>query len=120
VESRQASTSSWFQGVSSSPSHSRSFRPNTEPRSTDISGAPARLSRSVRLALLVLRGYKLLISPCFSGSCRFLPSCADYAAEAFRTRGFTVGLGLTLHRLGRCHPFARAGHDPVPPYRIGS
>jgi putative membrane protein insertion efficiency factor len=68
----------------------------------------------VRVVLTLLRGYKLLISPFFRGSCRFLPSCADYSAEAFRRHGLVSGAWLTVRRLARCHPFARSGYDPVP------
>ncbi len=69
----------------------------------------------VRVVLLMLRGYKLLISPYFRGSCRFLPSCADYAAEAVARHGVLVGGWLAFKRLARCHPLGRAGYDPVPP-----
>jgi len=68
----------------------------------------------VRLALALLRGYKTFISPHFTGSCRFLPSCADYAAEAIRTHGVVRGSWLVARRLARCHPLAAAGYDPVP------
>jgi putative membrane protein insertion efficiency factor len=68
----------------------------------------------VRLVLLMLRGYKLLISPYFMGSCRFLPSCADYAAAAVAEHGLIVGGWLALRRLARCHPLGKAGYDPVP------
>ena len=64
--------------------------------------------------LLLLRGYKVLISPLFTGSCRFLPSCSDYAAEAVLRYGALRGSRLAIGRLLRCHPFCRAGHDPVP------
>ena len=66
------------------------------------------------IALKVLRAYKLLISPYFAGSCRFLPSCADYAAEAIALHGVLRGSWLAARRLARCHPFCAAGHDPVP------
>jgi putative membrane protein insertion efficiency factor len=78
-------------------------------------GADERRSLAVTIALRGLRAYKLLISPYFRGSCRFLPSCADYAAEAFRVHGFWQGLWLSVRRLARCHPLCAAGHDPVPP-----
>jgi len=72
------------------------------------------LSVAVRAALLALRGYKLFISPYFRGSCRFLPSCADYAAEAIERHGVLIGSWLGLRRLTRCHPLGSSGHDPVP------
>ena len=68
----------------------------------------------VRIALLMLRAYKLTISPYFRGSCRFLPSCADYAAQAIERHGVLRGGWLAARRLARCHPLCAAGHDPVP------
>jgi len=68
----------------------------------------------VTAALAVIRAYKLLVSPYFSGSCRFLPSCADYAHDALVRHGLLKGGWLALTRLGRCHPFCAGGHDPVP------
>ena len=69
----------------------------------------------VALALGALRLYKLVLSPLFTGSCRFWPSCADYAAEAVERHGVARGGWLAVRRLGRCHPFCDGGHDPVPP-----
>ena len=68
----------------------------------------------VRLSLGLIRGYKVLISPYFLGSCRFLPSCADYASEAIARHGAIRGVWLSARRLVRCHPLCAAGHDPVP------
>lgn len=73
-----------------------------------------RRTPAVWLALALIRGYKVLLSPYFAGSCRFLPSCADYAAEAIASHGLIRGVGLAGRRLGRCHPLCAAGHDPVP------
>jgi len=64
---------------------------------------------------VLIRGYKVLLSPYFTGSCRFLPSCADYADEAIARHGLTYGSWLTARRLARCHPLCAGGHDPVPP-----
>ena len=66
------------------------------------------------VVLALLRGYKLLISPWFAGSCRFHPSCSDYMAQAVREYGATHGVWLGLRRLARCVPFASHGLDPVP------
>jgi uncharacterized protein len=68
----------------------------------------------VRVALMALRAYKICISPYFTGSCRFLPSCADYAAEAIERHGVVQGGWLAVRRLARCQPLCAAGHDPVP------
>ena len=67
-----------------------------------------------RAALGMIRGYKIFISPYFRGSCRFLPSCADYAAEAITRHGLLRGGWLAARRLARCHPLCAAGYDPVP------
>ena len=48
-------------------------------------------------------------------TCRFVPTCSEYAIEAYRSHGFFVGTALTIWRLLRCNPFCRGGFDPVPP-----
>jgi putative membrane protein insertion efficiency factor len=73
------------------------------------------MTAGVRIALIVVRGYQLLLSPFAGGACRFEPSCSTYATEAIVKHGAGRGLWLTLRRLARCHPFARPGWDPVPP-----
>jgi uncharacterized protein len=72
------------------------------------------LSLAQRAALSLLRAYKILISPMFAGSCRFLPSCSDYTAEAVKRFGVVQGCLLGARRLARCRPFAAHGLDPVP------
>ena len=74
----------------------------------------ADLSRAQRGALALLRAYKILFSPMFAGSCRFLPSCSDYAAEAVTRFGVVRGSLLAARRLSRCHPLGSHGLDPVP------
>ena len=86
----------------------------TETSSNDASDRGAEWRPAVRLCLLLLRGYKIFISPYFRGSCRFLPSCADYATEAISRHGVVRGGWLAARRLIRCHPLCAAGHDPVP------
>ncbi len=72
---------------------------------------------AVRVALAALRAYKLLLSPLFTGACRFHPSCSTYAADALRAHGLVTGTWLAVRRLARCHPFGGSGYDPVPPRR---
>jgi uncharacterized protein len=66
------------------------------------------------IALATLRLYKILFSPMFTGSCRFLPSCSDYAAEAISRFGILRGSMLAAARLSRCHPLGGHGLDHVP------
>ncbi|MCA1959294.1 MAG: membrane protein insertion efficiency factor YidD [Desulfomonile sp.] len=61
-----------------------------------------------------IRLYQILISPLFPSSCRFYPTCSEYAREAVLEHGVGKGLLLTLRRLGRCRPFGPGGFDPVP------
>jgi putative membrane protein insertion efficiency factor len=61
-----------------------------------------------------IRGYQLLISPVLPPSCRFYPSCSEYARQAVSKHGAGKGSWLSLRRLLRCHPFHPGGHDPVP------
>jgi putative membrane protein insertion efficiency factor len=70
---------------------------------------------AVRLALICIRAYQLLFAPLMGGMCRFEPSCSLYAMEAIETHGVIRGVGLAIRRLGRCHPLATPGFDPVPP-----
>jgi putative membrane protein insertion efficiency factor len=90
------------------------LKPITEPSSNVGSASSDELSIAARVLLATLRGYKILISPYFRGSCRFLPSCADYAAIAVARHGASRGGWLAVKRLARCHPMCAAGHDPVP------
>ena len=62
-----------------------------------------------------VRFYQAALSPLFGGHCRYHPSCSEYAVEALATHGALRGSWLTLRRVLRCHPFAGAGYDPVPP-----
>ncbi|MBO4159465.1 MULTISPECIES: membrane protein insertion efficiency factor YidD [Micromonospora] len=58
--------------------------------------------------------YRRWISPALPARCRFYPSCSAYALEAVTRHGALRGVGLTVRRLSRCHPFHPGGHDPVP------
>lgn len=66
------------------------------------------------ILLGLLRGYKRLISPMLLPSCRYVPTCSEYAAEAVERYGAIRGAMMALFRLLRCHPFAHGGFDPVP------
>jgi putative membrane protein insertion efficiency factor len=62
----------------------------------------------------LIRGYQLLIAPLIPASCRYLPSCSAYAAEALDLHGPVKGGWLAVRRLLRCHPWGGSGFDPVP------
>ena len=62
----------------------------------------------------IIRFYQKFISPLKPRCCRFIPSCSQYAIEAFQKRGLVIGFGLTFWRILRCNPFCRGGFDPVP------
>ncbi|HEY2972582.1 MAG TPA: membrane protein insertion efficiency factor YidD [Pyrinomonadaceae bacterium] len=65
------------------------------------------------LLIASLRFYKLVISPFLPPSCRFFPTCSQYATEAISRYGAVRGSALALRRLLRCHPFNPGGYDPV-------
>ena len=62
----------------------------------------------------VIRLYQYLLSPLLPASCRYHPTCSQYALEAIRKHGAVKGVVLGLRRILRCHPFHRGGYDPVP------
>ena len=66
------------------------------------------------LLLLLLRGYKRLLSPFLPAACRFEPTCSVYMMQAVESYGALRGFGMGLRRLARCHPFHTGGYDPVP------
>ena len=67
-----------------------------------------------RAFLKAIRFYQLGISPLLPPTCRYTPTCSEYAAQAVTERGALVGSWLAFRRLLRCHPFGGKGYDPVP------
>jgi putative membrane protein insertion efficiency factor len=67
-----------------------------------------------RLLAGLIRAYQRFLSPALPPSCRFHPSCSQYALEAVTRYGALRGSGLAARRLARCHPFHPGGFDPVP------
>ncbi len=69
------------------------------------------------ILIKLIKGYKYLISPFLGNSCRYLPTCSDYAVEALKSHGLFKGLYLSLKRILSCHPIkilgGGDGFDPV-------
>jgi len=63
---------------------------------------------------LGLRLYKRWISPALPPSCRYVPSCSEYAMEAIEHWGALRGSWMAVRRVLRCHPFVKGGYDPAP------
>ena len=68
-----------------------------------------------KILIILINGYRRLISPLFPPSCRFQPTCSQYAIEAIEKFGALRGSWLAIKRILRCHPFHPGGYDPVPP-----
>lgn len=66
------------------------------------------------LFLFLIRLYQGLISPFLPNSCRFHPTCSEYAKQALLKHGFLKGFGLAMRRISKCHPWGGSGFDPVP------
>ena len=66
------------------------------------------------LLLLPIVFYQRVISPFTPPSCRFTPTCSEYARQAIAKHGPFKGLWLAIKRLSRCHPWGGSGYDPVP------
>jgi putative membrane protein insertion efficiency factor len=67
-----------------------------------------------KAVILLIRGYRVLISPLFPPSCRFTPTCSSYALTSVERYGAIRGGWLAAKRIGRCHPWNPGGYDPVP------
>lgn len=70
------------------------------------------------VAVVLLRGYRAVISPLYGEVCRYYPSCSRYGLEAVQEYGVVVGSALTTARICRCHPWAAGGVDDVPLRRV--
>jgi len=66
------------------------------------------------ILISIISVYKTLISPVLPPSCRFYPSCSDYARESIEQHGAPKGSYLAVRRLLKCHPYHEGGYDPVP------
>lgn len=64
--------------------------------------------------LKAIRFYQKSISPLAPGSCRYYPTCSNYAIDAIAVHGFFKGTAMAIWRVLRCNPFSKGGFDPVP------
>lgn len=70
-----------------------------------------------KLFILIIRTYQIIISPLFPKSCRFYPTCSNYAIEAFENYKLHKAAYLSIKRILKCHPFNPGGYDPLPPVK---
>ncbi len=105
------------------PMEKNSHTASGTPVSSTGSSTAAKRSGKFKAALkkiivapfiFLIRFYQICISPLKPPTCRFTPTCSQYALEAFRKYGPLKGFWLTLRRLLRCHPWGGSGYDPVP------
>ena len=91
----------------------RGTRSGPAPRPTGLASAAGLLWRLPRLALVgVVRLYQGAVSPWLPATCRYTPTCSEYAVQALRQYGAARGSVLALWRIARCNPWGGHGHDP--------
>ena len=66
--------------------------------------------------IVPIKLYQILLSPLIGPSCRFTPTCSNYAIDAINKHGPFKGLWLAIKRISKCHPWGDSGHDPVPQF----
>ncbi|MCI0716767.1 MAG: membrane protein insertion efficiency factor YidD [Chlorobi bacterium] len=66
------------------------------------------------MLILLIKLYKLTISPILPPACRHYPTCSEYAVEALRKHGLFKGSYLAVIRVLKCNPLFKGGYDPVP------
>jgi uncharacterized protein len=67
-----------------------------------------------KILIVLIVFYQKYISPLKPATCRFYPSCSDYAIQAIQKHGFYKGTFLAIRRILKCHPYHAGGYDPVP------
>ncbi len=66
-----------------------------------------------KIVIMMIKGYRLFISPLKPPTCRFVPTCSEYALQAIEKYGIFRGGMMAVRRILRCHPFHPGGYDPV-------
>ena len=103
----------------------KNSQPSGNPVSSAGTGSSTTIGRSGRVRavlkkiivfpfVFLIRFYQVCISPLKPPTCRFTPTCSQYALEAFRKYGPLKGFWISLRRILRCHPWGGSGYDPVP------
>jgi len=73
-----------------------------------------RIGPAARLGRAVIRIYQKAVSPSIGKNCRYSPTCSQYSYQAIGRFGLRRGTWMGMKRIGRCHPLAEGGYDPVP------
>ena len=68
----------------------------------------------IKISTLLIRLYRVTLSPYLPSACRYLPTCSNYSEEAIVRYGFVQGSWIGFKRLVRCQPWGGSGYDPVP------
>jgi len=85
---------------------------NKEKEKLQLKDLPRKVAGFIFIVLI--RFYQYAISPMTHASCRYMPTCSQYAVEAIQKYGPIKGSWLAIKRLARCHPWGGHGYDPVP------
>ncbi|BAU15059.1 hypothetical protein LEP3755_56160 [Leptolyngbya sp. NIES-3755] len=95
--------------------NSRSGKGSTQTGSFSFTIELSTIVLCMKVLLIgLVKAYRVAISPLLMPSCRFHPTCSQYAIEALETHGALKGSWLSARRICRCHPFNPGGYDPVP------
>ncbi|MBN2364306.1 membrane protein insertion efficiency factor YidD [candidate division WOR-3 bacterium] len=79
----------------------------------DNGNEKSRIDLTAKAAIFAVEVYRHIVSPLFPRSCRFYPSCSEYAKQALMKYGLKKGVILSLKRILRCNPFCAGGYDPL-------
>lgn len=68
-----------------------------------------------KICIILIKFYRKYLSPLkVYGTCKYIPTCSEYALQAYEKYGFFKGTALTIWRILRCNPFSKGGYDPLP------
>jgi putative membrane protein insertion efficiency factor len=73
-----------------------------------------KISIFAKVLIILVRGYRYLLSPLLGSNCRYQPTCSSYAIEAIKLHGAGKGFAMAASRILRCNPFSKGGYEPVP------